>query len=206
MNRIDFSFKCLVEKFVKKFSGKRKLIEWTCQTQSNLIDNTTTHLITVDSGSFSTILSKEILQACVRHVFISSINWVIKSIEESKLVDHFPFEILRVENSPIDCRGLKKCRFDNLPIFPSSISFLLDPTFSFDQVDFQHDELTELIELSGATIHDETFPSKHLIILSNSEKNNENKFSCEQTSFCRPEFLFDSIVRHEIQPVQLYQL
>lgn len=174
-------------------------------------------MITNDCGSFTTILSKEIIQACVNHIFVSSIQWIISSIEQSFILDHFPYEILRDKYSMKNSRGIKQCRFDNLPVFPSSYLISIECHSGIKSLKMTRTELIEIVELSGATLfHDYNREDRRLIVLCNSKKemlqvkqrNNENNQSLtineREIVYCKPDFLFNSIVRHEVQIVNDY--
>jgi hypothetical protein len=205
--KIYFYFQSQVKEFIAKF---HQTCELTCETQPDYIDDTTTHVITNDSGTFTAILSKQIIQACVRHVFIGSINWIISSLEQSTVLDHFPFEILRDKKS----RGIKQCRFDQLPVFPSSCIISIECLTGIRSLKMTRDELIEIIEFSGATLLNDYMQYKTLIILCNTKKemlnrknqNDENlsRINEKNIYYCKPEFLFDSIVRHEVQAMEKY--
>lgn len=72
------------------------------------------------------------------------------------------------------------------------------------------DELIEIIELSGASLCHEYFDYQTLIILCNTKKEmSESKdkyfqYRAKELFFCKPDFLFNSIVRHEVQPIEKY--
>jgi hypothetical protein len=76
------------------------------------------------------------------------------------------------------------------------------------------DELLEIIELSGATLINDYIQYERLIILCNSKKeitnikkqNEDNSMTIKEENiyYCKPEFLFDSIVRHEVQSIEKY--
>ena len=199
-----------MEEFITQFGHSAQLIQWTCEGQADYVDDFTTHLIADDTGVFSTSTTKQVIQACVRHVFVSSIDWILSSLAESSLLDHFPFEILRDQQAPSKSRGIKQCRFDHLPVFPSSSIVSVQCRSGVKHLKMTREELIEIIELSGATLFDEHLSAKSLIVLCNSKE--EMKRSKQQTRtdpstvirYCKPEFLFDSIVRHEIQAMENY--
>ncbi len=167
-------------------------------------------MITTDSGSFSTILTKQIIQACVRHIFIGSINWITSSIEQSCILDHFPYEILRDKQSLKNTRGIKQCRFDQLPIFPSSCIISIECYSNIKSMKITRDELIEIIELSGASLLNDYINYETLIILCSTKKEMiERKKYIDNNGiktiyYCKPNFLFHSIVRHEIQSIKKY--
>jgi hypothetical protein len=167
-------------------------------------------VITSDSGSFATISTKQIIQACVRHIFIGSINWITSSLEQSCLLDHFPYEILRDKHSPTNTRGIKQCRFDQLPVFPSSCIISIECHLGIKQMQLTRDELIEIIELSGATLFNDYIQYQTLIILCNTRKEMIERRKIldhhheKDIFYCKPAFLFDSIVRHEVQSIEKY--
>ncbi len=166
-------------------------------------------MITNDYGLFTTNITKQIIQACVRHIFISSINWIISSLEQSCILDHFPYEILRDRKSSINTRGIKQCRFDQLPVFPSSCILSIECHTGIKSLRITRDELIEIIELSGASLLNDYIEYETLIILCNTKKEviDKKKFFNEKNSnvyYCKPDFLFESIVRHEVQPIEKY--
>jgi hypothetical protein len=195
---------------MSRFSQSGQLIHWTCEGQMDYIDDATTHLITDDTGVFSTSRTKQVIQACVRHVFVSSIDWIVSSLAQSSLLDHFPFEILRDQQASSKSRGIKQCRFDHLPVFPSSYILAVQCRSGVKHLKMTREELVEIIELSGATLFDEHLSYKHLIVLCNSKeevKRSKQQIRADQSNviyYCKPEFLFDSIVRHEIQTMDTY--
>jgi len=198
-----------VKEFITKFHNNPQLIQFTCESQPDYIDDTTTHVITVDSGSFTTTLTKQIIQACVRHIFIGSINWITSSLQQSCVLDHFPYEILRDKKSLTNTRGIKQCRFDQLPVFPSSCIISIECHFGIKQMQMTRDELIEIIELSGATLLNDYIEYKTLIILCNTKKEmTDRKKHIDNNDktiyYCKPDFLFHSIVRHEIQSIKKY--
>jgi hypothetical protein len=142
-------------------------------------------VITNDSGTFTAILSKQIIQACVRHVFIGSINWIISSLEQSTVLDHFPFEILRDKKSSKNSRGIKQCRFDQLPVFPSSCIISIEC-------------------LTGITLIILCNTKKEMLNRKNQYDENLSRINEKNIYYCKPEFLFDSIVRHEVQAMEKY--
>ncbi|CAF4198704.1 unnamed protein product [Rotaria sp. Silwood2] len=195
------------------FHNKSQSIQLTCEYQPDYIDDTTTHIITNDSGSFTTILTKQIIQACVRHIFIGSIKWIISSLEQSFIVDQFPYEISRDKQSFKNSRGIKQCRFDQLPVFPSSCIISVECHKGIKQLKITRDELIEIVELSGATLLNDYIGYETLIILCNSKKEMINRrkqynvnlvINEKNIYYSKPEFLFDSIVRHEIQAIEKY--
>jgi len=186
-------------------------IHFTCETQPDYIDESTTHLITNDIGSYSTNLTKQILQACVRHIFIGSIEWISSSIEQSKLLDHFPFEILRERTSSMNTRGIKQCRFDQLPLFPSSYRFSLEFCREIKQLQMTRDELSEIIELAGASLVQNPNDNEKIYVICQTKKEMitmkrtlMNNINDERIVFCQPDFIFHSIVRHELQLIENY--
>jgi len=76
------------------------------------------------------------------------------------------------------------------------------------------DELIEIVDLSGCTLLNDYTQYKNLIILCNSKKEmlnirqrTDDNFSMideKKIYYCKPDFLFDSIVRHEIQLIEKY--
>jgi len=71
------------------------------------------------------------------------------------------------------------------------------------------DELIEIIELSGESLLNDYIQYETLIILCNTKKEMiERKKHIDDNGkiiyYCKPEFLFHSIVRHEIQPIKKY--
>lgn len=194
-----------IKTFVKKFS---RHVRWTSNDQFDLIDETTTHLIVENPENlFVTTISKEVLSACLRHVFIGSISWILTSLEQSKLVDYFPFEILRWIHSRVDSRGIKQCRFDHLPLFPSSMIIDVQCRNGIEQFHLTREDLIEFVHLSGATLFDENFHQKPKFVLCNSLKEvrqHKKIHQDEELFFCKPEFFFHSIVQHEIQSVKTY--
>ncbi|CAF1283834.1 unnamed protein product [Adineta ricciae] len=201
-----------INQFITKFHTASNPIQLTCESQPEYIDDTTTHMITNDCGSSTTVLSKQIVQACVRHIFVSSIQWIASSLEQSRILDHFPYEILRDKRSPANTRGIKQCRFDNLPVFPSSCIISVECHSGVKSLKMTRNELIEIVELSGATLFNDHSPCQRLIVLCNSKgemlnvkQRNDNDFKLSTTiSYCKPEFLFDSIVRHEMQIIDDY--
>ncbi|CAF3713025.1 unnamed protein product [Rotaria sordida] len=203
-----------VKEFITKFHNESQSIHLTCESQPDYIDDTTTHLITNDCGSFTTPLTKQIIQACVRHIFVGSINWIISSLEQSSIVDQFSYEILRDKKSFKNSRGIKQCRFDQLPVFPSSCTISVECHKGIRQMKMTRDELIEIVELSGATLLNEYIRYKALIILCNSktEMINRKKQNVHDLCtineniiyYCKPDFFLDSIVRHEVQAIKKY--
>ena len=189
-------------------------MEFTCEAQPDYVDDTTTHLISSDCGAFSTVMTKQIVQACVRHVFISSIDWILLSLQQSFVLDQFPFEILRDRTSPADSRGIKQCRFDYLPVFPSSCVLSVECSTGIEPLGMSRDELIDLVDLTGATLLNEYIDCKTLIVICNSKSEmiarrqqdeDQSWPSNEKTiHYCSPDFLFDSIVRHEVQSLEPY--
>ena len=196
--------------FIEKFHSETQRIELTCESQPDYIDETTTHLITDHCNSSTTHLTKQIVQACVRHIFIASIEWINSSLDQSIVLDQYPFEILRDTNSLPNTRGIKQCRFDHLPVFPSSTIFSIECHSKSKSLPITREELCQIIELSGASLFDSSINCDTLIVLCNtkSEMLRRKKSREIPTSissfFCKPQFLFDSIVRHEIQPIENY--
>ncbi|CAF1057752.1 unnamed protein product [Rotaria sp. Silwood1] len=202
-----------VKEFITKFHNESQSIQWTCESQPDYVDDTTTHLIANDSGSFTTILTKQIIQACVRHIFVGSINWIISSLKQSFIVDQFSYEILRDKQTFNNSRGIKQCRFDQLPVFPSSCIISVECHKGIKQLKMTRDELIEIVELSGGTLLNDYIGYEKLIIICNSKKeminrrkqNNDNLLINEKNIYySKPEFLFDSIVRHEVQAIEKY--
>lgn len=196
--------------FIEKFHSENHSIQLTCESQPEYIDDTTTHLITNDNGSSTTHLNKQIVQACVRHVFIASIEWINASLDQSIIVDQYPFEILRDTKSLPNTRGIKQCRFDHLPVFPSSTIFSIECHSKSKSLPITREELFEIVELSGASLFDQSLNCDTLIVLCQTKtevlkrKKSLNTQTNIHSFFCKPDFLFDSIVRHEIQPIENY--
>lgn len=209
-----YYFQSQIKQFIEKFHNESQLIQFTCESQPDYVDDTTTHLITNDTGSYTTLLTKQIIQACVRHTFVSSINWIIESLNQSSIVDYFPYEILRDKNAFKDSRGIKQCRFDNLPVFPSSCIISVECHKGIKDMKMTREEFIEIIELSGATLLNDYIEYKTLIILCNTKaeviskkkQNDESlqKINDKQIYYCKPEYIFDSIVRHEVQTIEKY--
>jgi hypothetical protein len=202
-------FKDQVKEFITKFHSDSQPVQFTCETQPDYIDEATTHVITNDTGSFSTNITKQIIQACVRHIFIGSFNWIQSSLEQSSILDHFPFEILRDKKSPINTRGIKQCRFDYLPVFPSSCILSVECHTGIKSLELTREEIIEIIEYSGASLLNDYIEYERLIILCNTKKemNDKKKFFNDKEKkifYCKPQFLFESIVRHEIQSFENY--
>ena len=75
-------------------------------------------------------------------------------------------------------------------------------------------ELIEIVELSGATLLYDYVQYERLIIFCNSKqemiqgKKQNDKHSLNENKtnvyYCKPEYLFDSIIRHEIQSIDNY--
>ncbi|CAF0900027.1 unnamed protein product [Adineta steineri] len=203
-----------VKEFLTKFHNDSQSVQFTCESQPDYIDDTTTHVITNDYGSFTTTVSKQIIQACVYHIFISSFDWITASIKQSSIVDQFPYEILRDKKSIKTCRGIKQCRFDKLPVFPSLYIISVECHDGIKSMNMTRDELIEIIELSGATLLNDFIPYKTLIILCNSKKEmldikkqNDDNFLLineKKIYYCKPAFVFDSIVKHEVQSMEKY--
>lgn len=195
-----------INRFIEKFSSD---VQWTCEDQYDYVDDTTTHLLSDDQGAFSTTMSKEVIQACVRHVFVSSISWIQNSLEQSSLLDYFPFEILRDDQSSPDSRGIKHCRFNHLPVFPSSMIFAVQCFDGLEPLKISRNELIELIELSGATLFNQDLPWNSCIVLCNTQEEVRLWKSdyCDEKRpffFSKPDFLLHSIVRHEVQSLKNY--
>ena len=82
------------------------------------------------------------------------------------------------------------------------------------QMKTTREELIEIIELSGATLINDYIQYERLIILCNSKKemvhrkkqNEDNLTMIKEKNiyYCKPEFLFESIVRHEVQSIEKY--
>jgi hypothetical protein len=198
-----------VNEFIETFSNR---LQWTCESQPDYIDETTTHLIANDSGLCTTVMTKQVIQACLRHIFIGSIDWVVSCLIRMSLLDYFPYEILRDRKSSKDSRGIKQCRFDQLPVFPSSYVFAVECQQGLQDWGVERDELLHMIELSGATLYDEHLSSPmNLIVLCKSKDEMqrqciENRYALSGTIvFCQPEFFFNSIVRHQVQPIEQYR-
>jgi len=71
------------------------------------------------------------------------------------------------------------------------------------------DELIEIIELSGASLLNDYLEYKTLIILCNTKKemiDRKKQIDHHEKNiyYCKPDFLFDSIVRHEVQSIEKY--
>lgn len=185
-------------------------MHFTCQSQLDYIDDTTTHLITPDSGSYSTHLTKQVIQACVRHIFIASIEWIHLSLKQSSLLDQYPYEILRDDQSLSNTRGIKQCRFDHLPVFPSSYVFSIECHSKSKSLSITRDELLEIVDLSGATVFHDHHECDQVIILCNTKnemftlKKSLTHLTERHVNFCKPDFLFHSIVRHHIQSIENY--
>ena len=202
-----FIFQNQVKEFIQKFHSDTRPMHFTCQSQLDYIDDTTTHLIIQDFGSYTTHLTKQIIQACVRHVFIASIEWISSSLNQSILLDQFPYEILRDDKSLPNTRGIKQCRFDHLPVFPSSYIFSIECHSKLKSLPITREELFEILDLSGATLVHDHIECDTLIILCNNKKEmltRKKLLTDTHVIFCKPYFLFDSIVRHEIQPIEKY--
>lgn len=126
------------------------------------------------------------------------------------MLDHFPYEILRDKKSSINTRGIKQCRFDQLPVFPSSCILAIECDNGIKQMNINRDELIEIIELSGASLLNDFIDYKKLIILCNTKKDvmeSERKYlnnHDKEIYYCKPEFLFNSIVKHEVQLIEKY--
>jgi hypothetical protein len=74
------------------------------------------------------------------------------------------------------------------------------------------EELSEIIEYSGASLLNDYIEYETLIILCNTKKEmieKKKKFfdiKDKNIFYCKPEFIFESIVRHEIQSIEKYLL
>jgi hypothetical protein len=71
------------------------------------------------------------------------------------------------------------------------------------------DELIEIVELSGASLLNDSMKYNQLIILCNTKREmNERKKHFHNNDkniyYCKPDFLFDSIVRHDVQSIEKY--
>ena len=141
-------------------------------------------------------------------------DWITSSLAQSHVLDHFPYEIIRDKNSVENSRGIKQCRFDKLPVFPSSFIISVECRTGIKQMKISRDELIEIVELSGATLLHDHIQYKTLIVLCNSKREMNNRkqqndnylprINEKKVYYCKPEFLFDSIIRHEVQTIEKY--
>ena len=73
---------------MKKFCSRFEI------KSSNSIDEYTTHLITDEEGDTLVCpLSKKVIQAVARHMYIITYRWISECLEVNKIINEKPFEI-----------------------------------------------------------------------------------------------------------------
>lgn len=183
------------------------------QFSTNLVVNdTTTHLLIDDSDKpLHCTITKKIVQAAVRrHIFIISARWIRECLRVNQFVDEHPYEILS------DSHTTLRLSTQN---FEHHNQYLLSPKFGFAiecrqcQGSINRNELSELIELTGAQVyeHDQTVDS--LIVLCDTNEKNlakiKEKYLASNAStikYVTSDFLLKSIIKFEIQDMDKYSL
>ena len=88
---LQFSFICLfiLQNRVKDFCSKFDI------QSSNIVDEHTTHLITDEEAGETLVcpLSKKVIQAIARHMYIVTYRWIDACLEANRIVDEKSFEI-----------------------------------------------------------------------------------------------------------------
>ncbi|CAF3151170.1 unnamed protein product [Rotaria socialis] len=192
--------------FIKHFS------QYASLSNNLAVNSSTTHLVVDDSSHpLQCTLSKKIFQAVARRIFIVSIRWIEECLMRNKIIDETPFEI----HGDATMSTMHLARQNSIvPLFSSSVSFAIDCA-SFQKA-LTRNELAELVILSGATLFNSEQlstrdQSKTLLVLADAIADRhqlENKYkSCHMNvKFLTPGFLLKSIIYHQQQPFEDFEL
>jgi hypothetical protein len=176
---------------------------------SNIIDETTTHLIT-DSLDENTPLvcplTLKVIQATARHLPIISIQWLIASITHQIIVPSQIYEIFLGDPTYGYHGGFLRSRIPRSQGLFQGIAFRLEcpeqsgcPAILAD-----NRALRELIYLCGGTIVDELNQNQlsTIIVLCNELKRKDQIY----TAYVKPEWLLASIAQYNLQPFQQFSV
>ncbi|CAF0742840.1 unnamed protein product [Didymodactylos carnosus] len=196
-----------LEEFLTKFQIPNPL--------SEVIDDKITHLITdeiVDQPLVCT-LTKNVIQAIVRHINVISYRWIIECLKQERIIDWKDFEIYgdtSISHQHYGPRTSRTNQLQNKRLFPSNFFVKLCTSGCLEM---DSEELGELVWLSGGIfLHQSTFPhtvfERYCIVLVDDE-NIKNKHGYEDgvrkgIKFLRPRWLIDSCVQQRIQDFGKY--
>ncbi|CAF2044351.1 unnamed protein product [Rotaria magnacalcarata] len=188
---------------------------------SNVIDEYTTHLITAEEDETLVCpLSKKVIQAVARHMYILTYRWIDTCLTMNKIINEKIFEIQGDSTLSPNHNGMQRSRQSNLAHnLPASLLF---EKFSIMlkcdgcQKLMNNNELIELVKLSGAKHTIESYFSRLQtglirIVLCEKEYLVQRKEIYEKCihigiHFLSPEWFLESLVQYRIQPFEDYQI
>ncbi|CAF0888786.1 unnamed protein product [Didymodactylos carnosus] len=188
---------------------------------SQIVDQTTTHLIT-DEEDTSLIcpLSKKVIQAVARHMYVISYRWINECLRKGKIIDENIYEICGDLTLSPDHNGMQRSRLSVLPkTLPPTL--LLDNYSIMIKCDgcqdmMNNDELIELVQLSGAHYTMDSHFSRISrsiirVVLCEKEylRNRKEMYDkCVKVGvhFLTPEWFLESLVQYKVQPFHEYQI
>ncbi|CAF4411322.1 unnamed protein product [Rotaria sp. Silwood2] len=188
---------------------------------SNTVDEYTTHLITDEEDETLVCpLSKKVIQAVARHMYIITYRWIDSCLAMNKIITEQPFEIQGDLTLSSDHHGMQRSRQsilpNNLPKTSLFEKFSIMLKCDGCQEMVNNDELIELVKLSGAKHTTDSYFSRLQtdlirIVLCEKEylinrKEIYDKCVHIGVHFLTPEWFLESLVQYRIQPFQDYQI
>ncbi|CAF0848157.1 unnamed protein product [Didymodactylos carnosus] len=188
---------------------------------SQVVDQTTTHLITdEEDNSLICPLSKKVIQAVARHMYVISYRWINQCLVKNKIIDEKNYEIRGDLTLSSDHNGMQRSRLNVLPkTIPSTL--LLDNYSIMIKCDgcqdmMNNDELIELVRLSGANYTTDSHFSRisrsviRVVLCEKEYLHNRKEMydKCVKVGvhFLTPEWFLESIVQYKVQPFHEYQI
>ncbi|CAF0873268.1 unnamed protein product [Rotaria sp. Silwood1] len=176
---------------------------------SNIVDETTTHLIT-DSLDENTPLvcplTLKVIQATARHLPIISIQWLVASLTHQIIVPSQIYEIFLGDPTYGYHGGFLRSRIPRSQGLFQSIAFRLEcpEQHGCQAILADNRTLRELIYLCGGTIVDDLnqHQSSTIIVLCNEIKRKDHIY----TAYVKPEWLLASIAQYNLQPFQQFSV
>lgn len=142
--------------------------EFSCRFNiklSNTIDENTTHLITNEiDEKLVCSLSKKVIQAIARHLYVLTYRWIDNCLLMNKIINEKTFEIQGDSTVSSDHNGMQRSRqsilTSNLPKNFLFENFFIMLKCTGCQKLINNNELIELIKLTGAKYTTESYFSR----------------------------------------------